>query len=86
MFDDINLQICEDYECKATGADRTEDLYKRPMGFMIVGLGSNVQFLIVSSPAKKDISRSMDGKINYLVSENWNNVDQCGGDCVRHAL
>ena len=54
MFDEIYLQKCEEYEGgETTGADFSGNLYKGLECFMIVGLKSNVPFVIMSSPEKE---------------------------------
>ena len=51
VFDEIYFKKCEEYEGgEATGVDTTGDLYERLMCSMIVGLKSNVPFVIMSSP------------------------------------
>ena len=54
MFDEIYLQKCEKYEGgETTGADFSGNIYKGLVCFMIVGLKSNVTFVIMLSPEKK---------------------------------
>ena len=54
MFDEIYLQKCEKYEGgETTGADFSGNLYKGLVCFMIVGLKSNVPFVIMLSPEKE---------------------------------
>lgn len=54
MFDEIYLQKCEEYSGGETiGADEMGELYKGLMCFMIVGLKSNVPFVVRSVPEKE---------------------------------
>jgi hypothetical protein len=54
MFDEIYLQKCEEFHGgESTGADETGELYKGLMCFMIVGLKSNIPFVVNAVPEKK---------------------------------
>ena len=54
MFDEIYLQKCKEYEGgETTVVDFSGNLYKELACFMIVGLKSNVPFVIMSSPEKE---------------------------------
>lgn len=54
IFDEIYLQKCEEFNGgNVTGADDHGELYKGLMCFMIVGLKSNIPFVISSVPEKE---------------------------------
>ena len=58
MFDEMYLQKCEEY-CggEIIGANENNELYKRLLSFMIVGLKENVPYII-----KSVLERNIDGK------------------------
>ena len=54
MFDEMFLQKCEEFAGgEVVGADEDGELYKGVMCFMIVGLKSNVPYVIKAVPEKK---------------------------------
>ena len=54
MFDEMFLQKCEEYVGGETiGADETGELYNGVVSFMVVGLRSNVPYVIKAVPEKK---------------------------------
>ena len=54
MFDEMFLQKCEEYSGGETyGADEDGNLYKGVLSFMIVGLKSNVPYVVKTLPEKE---------------------------------
>lgn len=54
MFDEVYLQKCEEYVSGETfGADENGELYKGMVCFMIVGLKSNIPYIIKTVPEKE---------------------------------
>ena len=54
MCDEVYLQKCEEYMLgESFGANKNGELYKRMMRFMIIGLKSNVPYMIKPSQNKK---------------------------------
>ena len=54
MFDEMFLQKCEEYSGgESVGADENGELYKGVVSFMIVGLKSNVPYIVKALPEKE---------------------------------
>ena len=53
MFDEMFLSKCEEYSGgESFGADEDDDLYKGVMSFMIIGLQSNIPYIVKTVPEK----------------------------------
>ena len=67
MFDEIYLQKCEEFSGgEIIGADETCDLYKGLICFMIVGLKSNIPFVVRGVPKKKSQVSGFKKKLNQV--------------------